>query len=63
MIVYKEEGYAVVLSYQEVGQMKLEKDSRQMDWVRDNERQTGQNYEYAQYMMLVDVKKNTKHSF
>ena len=63
MIVYKEEGYAVVLSYQEVGQMKLEKDSRQMDWVRDNERQTGQNYEYAQYMRLVDVKKNTKHSF
>ena len=58
-----EEGYAAVLSYQELEKMKLVKELRLMDLVMDSERQIGLNYEYAQYMRLVDVKKNTKHSF
>ena len=58
-----EEGYAAVLSYQELEKMKLVKELRLMDLVRDSERQTGLNYEYAQYKMLADVKKNIEHSF
>ena len=58
-----EEGYAAVLSYQELEKMKLMKELKLMDLVRDNERQTGLNYEYAQYKMLTDVKKNIEHSF